>query len=114
MILMAEAVEHVIWGVLFSWPRPVCYFSVLPARESQLSFSAAARKLALFCRSTEKYTHLLLRDEGRVKLEMCFVRHKSATISYESVCKNNAGQRLLLYDHNSPWAYVNILTNDEN
>ena len=43
----AEAVKHAIWGVLFSWPRPVYYFSALLARESQLSFSTVARKLAL-------------------------------------------------------------------
>ena len=40
-----EAVKHGIWGVLFSWPWPVYYFSASPARESQLwHFLAVVQK----------------------------------------------------------------------
>ena len=60
MLLMAEVKPSQSnmqsGGVLFSWPWPVYYCSALPAREreSQLSFSAVAQKLALSGRNAEK------------------------------------------------------------
>ena len=82
MILMAEAVKQAIWGVLFSWPRPVYYFSVLPARERQLSFSAAARKLALSGRSTEKiFTGELIRREMHISSNKLYI-FKSPNIQF--------------------------------
>ena len=48
----------------------VYYFFVLPARESQLSFSAAARKLALSGRSTEKVLSTEVLTSTIYKLEL--------------------------------------------
>ena len=59
MILMAEAELRQSnmrsEGFFFRGRGQYTIFFALPARESQFSFSAAARKLALSGRSTKKY-----------------------------------------------------------